>query len=115
MLALDIHEPFNAPTSIELIPHPDIGRELQKLISRHITELETPARYNRYFKSNYLRLLRLVGKIRIKGLNAREQVENFRDMALEKSINSCGYIFYDGVLRNENLMKYLSSEVFPML
>ncbi|HFS0159371.1 TPA: hypothetical protein ACHYTI_002571 [Enterobacter hormaechei] len=115
VLVLDIHEPFNAPTSIELHPHPDIDIELQKLISRHITELEIPARYNRYFKSNYLRLLRLVGKIRRKDLNVREQLENFRDMALEKSINSWGYIFYDGVLRNENLMEYLSNEALPMV
>ncbi|MFB5078665.1 hypothetical protein [Raoultella sp. C349492] len=115
VLILDIHEPFNAPASIELYPHPDIDRELQGLISRHITELEIPVRYYRYFQSNYLRLLRLVGKMRHKDLNVREQLENFRDMALEKSINSWSYIFYDGVLRNEHLMEYLSNEELPMV
>lgn len=115
VLVLDIREPFNAPTSIQLYPHPDIDRELQKLISRHIAELKIHARYYRYFQSNYLRLLRLVGKIRHKGLNVREQLDNFRDMALEKSINSWGYIFYDGVLRNEHLVEYLSNEELPMV
>lgn len=115
VLILDIRGPFNAPTSIVISPHPDIDRELQELITRHITELDIPARYYRYFQSNYLRLLRLVGKIRHKGLNVREQLENFRDMALEKSINSWGYIFYDSVLHNENLMEYLSNEVLPMV
>lgn len=115
VLVLDIYEPFNAPTSIELYPHPDIDQELQELISRHIKELEIPARYYRYFKNNYLRLLRLAGKMRHKGLNVREQLESFRDMALEKSINSWGYIFYDSVLRNEHLVEYLSNEVLPMV
>ncbi|NIG34265.1 hypothetical protein C1Y43_08655 [Pantoea sp. ICBG 828] len=115
VLILDIREPFNAPSSIELYPHPDIDRELQGLISRHITELEIHARYYRYFQINYLRLLRLVGKMRHKGLNVRGRLENFRDMALEKSINSWGYIFYDGVLRNENLIEYLSNEVLPVV
>lgn len=115
LLILNIQEPFNAPASIEILPHPDIERELQGLISRHITELAIPARYYRYFQSNYLRLLRLVGKMRHKGLNVEERLENFRDMALEKSINSWGYIFYDGVLRNEDLVNYLSNEVLPMV
>lgn len=115
LLILNIQEPFNAPTSIELCPHPDIERELQELISRHITELAIPARYYRYFQSNYLRLLRLTGKMRHKGLNVEKQLENFRDMALEKSINSWGYIFYDSVLRNEDLVSYLSNEVLPMV
>ena len=115
VLVLDIRGPFNAPTSIELSPHPDIERELQELIRRHISKLEIPARYYRYFQSNYLRLLRLVGKMRNKGLNVREQLENFRDMALEKSINSWGYIFYDSVLRNEHLVEYLCNERLPMV
>lgn len=115
VLILDIREPFNAPTSIELYPHPDVDREFQELISRHITELEIPARFYRYFKSNYLRLLRLVGRMRHKGLDVREQLMSFRDMALEKSVNSWSHIFYDSVLRNEKLMEYLSNEVLPMV
>ncbi|EKP8856571.1 hypothetical protein P4J96_001469 [Salmonella enterica] len=115
VLILDIHKPFNAPTSIGLHPHPELDKEFQELISRHITELNIPARYYRYFQSNYLRLLRLVGKMRHKGLNVREQLETFRDMALEKSINSWGHIFYDSVLRNEHLMEYLSNEMLPMM
>ncbi|MGL5485867.1 MAG: hypothetical protein ACRDC6_06205 [Shewanella sp.] len=115
VIILDINGPFNAPASIELRPHPDIGRELQDLIARHITKLEIPARYYRYFQNNYLRLLRLVGKMRAKGLDIREQIEIFRDMALEKSINSWSYIFYDSVLCNEDLMEYLSNEVLPMV
>lgn len=115
VVVLDIHGPFNAPASIEISPHPDIDDELQELIARHITKLDIPARYYRYFQSNYLRLLRLVRKMRNKGLNVREQLENFRDMALEKSINSWGHIFYDSVLRNEHLMEYLSNEVLPMV
>jgi len=115
VVVLDIHGPFNAPASIEISPHPDIDDDLQELIARHITKLEIPARYYRYFQNNYLRLLRLVRKVRSKGLNVREQLESFRDMALEKSINSWGYIFYDSVLRNEHLMEYLSNEVLPMV
>lgn len=115
VLILDIRGPFYAPSSIELSPHPDIDRELQELIIRHVKELEIHTRYYRYFQSNYLRLLRLVGKMRHKGLNVREQLESFRDMAFEKSINSWGYIFYDSVLSNENLMAYLSNELLPMV
>ncbi|HCT9038159.1 TPA: hypothetical protein OUB44_001666 [Providencia rettgeri] len=115
VLVLDISEPFNAPTSIVLYPHPDLDIELQELILRHISELEIPARYYRYFQKNYLRLLRLAGKMRYKGLNVREQLESFRDLALEKSINSWGYIFYESVLSNDDLVEYLSNEVLPIV
>lgn len=115
VLNLEISKPFNAPASIELFPHPDIDGEQQDLIVRHITGLGIPARYYRYFQINYMRLLRLVGKMRQKGLDVREQIEQFRDLACEKSINSWSYIFYDGVLRNEHLMEYLSNEALPMV
>lgn len=115
VLTLHISGPFDAPVSIELSPHPDLDLEVQKLIARHIKELDIHARYYRFFKSSYLRLLRLVGKMRHKGLNIREQLENFRDMALEKSVNSWGYILYDSVLHNEKLIEYLTDEVLPMV
>lgn len=115
VLILKITGPYNAPSSIDLSPNPDIDRELQLLIFSHITCLEIPTRYYRYFKNSYMRLLRHVRKIRDKGLNVRDQLESFRDMALEKSINSWSYIFYDGVIRNEQLMEYLTTEDLPIM
>ncbi|MCU6327448.1 hypothetical protein KSU19_07280 [Enterobacter quasiroggenkampii] len=113
VLILNITAPFNAPTSISLMPNPEIPAPESNLIIRHINGLALPERYYRYFKANYIRLLRLVRSIRAQGRDVRNQLEQFRASCLLKSINSWGYIFYDGVLRNEELMEYLISGDIP--
>ncbi|CPR17591.1 Phage-related protein [Brenneria goodwinii] len=115
ILRLEVGVPFNAPVSIALSPHPDIHRDLQDLVTRHLQGLDIQSRYYRYFQKAYIRLLRLVRKMREKDLDVRVQIEQFRDLALEKSINSWGHIFYEGVQHNEQLMEYLSKEDLPTL
>jgi hypothetical protein len=110
LVVLSIGEPFNAPASIDLAPPEDLPADIHGLVSRHLKHLDIEARYYHYFRASYLRLLRLVRQIRNKGLVVALQIEIFRDLALEKSVNSWGHVFYDGIMRNKDLLAYLETE-----
>jgi 5-methylcytosine-specific restriction endonuclease McrA len=113
LVELTIDGPYNAPGSIGLRPSDELNEESRFLVQRHLQELNIPSRYYRFFLSNYLRLLRLVKQMRAKGLDVLPRIETFKDMELLKSVNSWGHIFYDGVLRNEALLEYLTHADLP--
>ncbi|NBN05581.1 hypothetical protein GWI63_16320 [Proteus sp. G2665] len=115
LLILDITEPYNAPSSISLTPNPSLTLPLRELVKKHTDELDIPLRYLSYFKIMYIRLLRLVGKLRESNQNVTDNLNIFKFMASTKSVNSWDYIFYDGVLRNELLLSYLSDNEIPIL
>jgi len=115
LLILVITEPYNAPSSIMLIPNPGLAVPLQQLVNSHMDELHIPLRYRSYFKTMYIRLLRLARKLRENNQNVTDNLNTFKYMASTKSINSWDYLFYDGVLRNELLLNYLSYEELPVL
>lgn len=112
-IVLDIGEPFNAPASITLAPHSNLPEDIQRLIGRHLEGLDIVSRYHHFFQKNYIRLLRLIGRARAKNLDVVTQIEQFRDAAFDKSINSWGHVFYEGVLRNDHLLRYLEIEDLP--
>ena len=113
VFCLTIGRPFEAPQTISLEPHPDLGAAQHALVARHLHELGIGRRYNRFFKSEYMRLLRLVKSIRQKGLNVRTQLDTFCEYALHKSVNSWGHVFYTGVIADAALMEYLEAGVLP--
>lgn len=83
-------------------------------MARHLHELGIDRRYNHFFKSEYIRLLRLVKSIRHKGQNVRTQLDTFCEYALHKSVNSWGHVFYTGVIADAALMSYLETGVLPV-
>ena len=113
VFCLTIGRPFEAPQTISLEPHPDLGAAQHALVARHLHELGIGRRYNHFFKSEYMRLLRLVKSIRQKGLNVRTQLDTFCEYALHKSVNSWGHVFYTGVIADAALMEYLEAGAFP--
>ncbi|EKO3823466.1 hypothetical protein NTH40_005068 [Vibrio harveyi] len=104
---LDIGKPFNAPEYFVLSPSDELGVDETSLISQHMEELELNARFSKYFKDQYFRLLKLVKSMRERELCVMTQIDSFVLMANMKSVNSWEHIFYSGVRNNEELMEYL--------
>lgn len=115
VVILKIFPPFATPGSIRLEPHPELEDDYQYLVFRHLQNLDIEARYYRYFRVSYPRLLRLVNRTKERGLNITAQLEQFRGAALDKSVNSWGHVFYDGVLDNSVLLEYLETEELPLM
>lgn len=110
---LEIGKPFNAPAIFSIRAHVSLSDTQASLVSRHIHELGISKRYDHFFREQYLRLLRLVNNMRMKGLNVRQSLELFRDNALDKSVNSWLHVFYSGVLADEDLIAYLETAQLP--
>lgn len=115
IVVLEIGKPFEAPVNIIIRPHPELDATDSELVSRHLIELGIDKRYRRFFRDEYMRLLRLTNNMRDKGQDIRQNLELFREYALHKSINSWGHVFYMGVLENIDLMIYLESGQLPKL
>lgn len=113
VFSLAIGRPFEAPQTISVEPHPGLGAAQHALVARHLHELGIGRRYNHFFKSEYIRLLRLVKSIRQKGQNVRTQLDTFCEYALHKSVNSWGHVFYIGVIGDAALMDYLEAGILP--
>lgn len=113
VLHLDIGQPYAAPETMTLTPHPGLNPAQSALVARHLKQLAISVRYHHFFKDEYLRLLRLVQTIRQKGQDVTANLEFFRENALNKSINSWGHVFYTGVLANHELMDYLRHSQLP--
>ncbi len=113
VLYLQIEQPYEAPATIALTPHPGLEPEQTALVARHLKHLAISTRYHHFFKDEYLRLLRLVNTIRQKGQDVTSSLELFSQHALSKSINSWGHVFYSGVLANPGLMEYLQQGKLP--
>ncbi|CUJ06286.1 hypothetical protein [Achromobacter xylosoxidans] len=109
VLQLEIGEPYTAPTSISLIAHQHLPIHLQQLVSRHIEKLGLIERYSHFFRQEYTRLLGLTEDILAGGLNVRQQLNLFCNQARRKSVNSWGHIFFESVLRNDDLLKHLET------
>lgn len=113
VLELEIGTPYNAPTSISVAPHNALAAAESALVGRHLDELNIAKRFNHFFKSEYLRLLRLVRDIRADGMDVTAMLGYFRRNARDKSINSWGHVFYTAVLSNAALMDYLRDGQLP--
>lgn len=113
VVRLVIGRPFDSPRSFAIQPHPVLTVDQSALISRHLKELGISSRYEHFFKTEYTRLKRLVSRAREKGQDVRERIAEFHEYALDKSTNSWGAIFYQGVLDDADLMVFLEHGPLP--
>jgi hypothetical protein len=113
VVRLVIGRPFESPTSFSIEPHPALTAEQSTLISCHLEELGISARFDQFFKTEYTRLKKLVSRARAKGQDVRESIATFHEYALDKSTNSWGAIFYQGVLDDAELMTFLENGQLP--
>ncbi|WP_456024666.1 hypothetical protein [Pseudomonas protegens] len=112
-IKLTIGRPFHAPKWIQLTPNRYLGKNEGELISRHMNGLNYNTRYMRFFRDEYVRLLKLASRSRANQQDVRANILNFRDNAKDKSINSWACVFYNGVLTNKALMRYLKIGKLP--
>lgn len=113
VLHLQIGQPYEAPATMTLTPHSALDPAQSALVARHLEHLAISTRYHRFFKDEYLRLLRLTRSIRQKCMDVTAHLEIFTENARNKSINSWGHVFYAGVLANPGLMEYLRQGQLP--
>jgi len=113
VVILKIGGPFQAPTDVLIEPSPVLTLAQSALIRRHLGALEIPARYQHFFRDQYLRLLRLVSDMRSEGQDVRAMLGLFLTMAASKSLNSWPHIFYAAVLSNAALLDYLETAQLP--
>lgn len=110
---LKIGRPFETPESISVEPHPSLSSAQYALVARHLHGLAIGRRYNHFFKGEYIRLLKLVRSIRLKGQDVRMLLDTFCEYAQHKSVNSWLHVFYTGVIADAALMDYLEVGILP--
>jgi hypothetical protein len=110
---LSIGRPFSAPRWIYLEPHPSLSNDEALLVGRHLKALNYGKRYMRFFRDQHARMLKLANRARAARQDVSQNLVIFRDNAKDKSINSWVHIFYDGVLQNPSLVRYLAEGRLP--
>lgn len=112
VIELTIDPPYVTPT-FNLQPDTTLTLQQSRLVESHIRELEIVQRYGRFFREQYIRLLRLVQEIRESKQEVDVTLELFRKDADRLSKNAWDYVFYSAVLSNPALMTYLRKEDLP--
>jgi 5-methylcytosine-specific restriction endonuclease McrA len=103
-----INEPFNAPASITSLTATEAD-----LVRRHLAELNIINRYHRFFRPEYLHLLRIVNMLRRTEQDVEQNLLNFCASERLRSVNGWRHIFYSGVLNNPELLSYLTNQQLP--
>lgn len=112
---LRIGTPFSAPASIALEPTEALTQANAELVRRHLQGLEIVSRYHRFFRSEYLHLLRLVNMMRGNQQEIVEFLQTFRDGERLRSVNGWRHVFYAGVLSNPDLLDFLKEAELPVV
>ena len=112
VIALSIEPPFATPT-FDLAPVASLTASQSALVGRHIRELGILTRYARFFRSEYLRLLKLVDQLRTADLDVEEHLTSFRDRAVMGTANSWDHVFFAAVLSDPALTAYLTASDLP--
>lgn len=113
VVRLTIGRPFESPNAFSIKPQISLTAQQSALIARHLEELGISSRYEKFFKTEYTRLKRLVSRARAKRQDVRERISEFHDYALDKSTNSWAAVFYQGVLDDAELMTFLEHGPLP--
>lgn len=112
VLRLQIAAPFDAP-AFQLVVLDDLNPGDASLIRTHVRELEIEKRYAKFFGNAYLRLLRLVHKMRTDGQDVPGSLATFRFGVAHPSVNGWEHVFYDAVLNTPALLNYLTQADLP--
>ncbi len=112
VLRLQIAGPFNAP-AFQLVVVDDLNPDDAALVQTHVRELEIEKRYARFFGNAYVRLLRLVDKMRAEGQDVPGSLATFRFGVAHPSVNGWEHVFYDAVLNTPALLDYLTQADLP--
>jgi len=112
LIRLSIDGDFNAPT-FTLSPNPELMVAEINLVTCHLRELDIKRRYSVFFKNEYMRLLKLIGKMRASQQDILLNLQNFKYLHEIASSNSWECIFYEAVIDNALLINFLKNGVLP--
>lgn len=113
VVKLSIAGPYASRPSIELSPYPGLSAEQYGLVARHVQELSLQTRFPHFFKTEYIRLIKLAAQMRSEGMDVRRTISAFKWNARQKAVNNWPHVFYDGVVSNEGLLNFLETGVLP--
>ncbi len=113
IIILTIKAPYDKGSSFNLSVNDELDTDLKELCVRHIKELNIEGRFRRWFKSEYLRLKKLV-------LSLLEEDDD-PDMVLMAirlfyrknklmGVNYWDTVFYKAVLSNSDLLEFLKDK-----
>lgn len=111
---LSITPPYESPGFL-LAPHPELTDVEVVLVGTHLRELDIHERYVVFFRNEHRRLLRNVSRMRANGQDVIQSLGGFMAGFADPTPNSWQYVFYDGVLGNPDLRRYLTAEQLPLL
>lgn len=112
VIELRFYPPYDAP-KFTLSCREGLLDEQTRLVQSHMRELELEKRYLNYFKGQYLRLFRLVERLRGKGQDVSAILLELRDSCAAFGANVWDHVFYAAVLEDDAMMAYLECEPFP--
>ena len=112
VLELSINAPFDTPT-FDFGPVGSLTASQRRLVRGHVKELDIIPRYSRFFRNQHQRLLRLVKNLRDADLDVEDNLALFRDNAAIPTQNAWEHVFYNAVLSNNDMLKYLTEEELP--
>lgn len=111
-VALTIEPPFETPT-FTLAPHGNLNPEERALVTRHMGLLKIEERYGHFFRTEHLRMLRLVDVVRKKNGSVPESISMFKLHAELRAVNGWSHIFWAAVAADADLLNWLENEDLP--
>lgn len=112
VLRLTIQPPYNSPSSM-LTLHPDAPVENAPLVHKHLGKLNLQHRFQSFFRTDFLRVLKLVNRVRIRGQNVQQKLHFLQEHHADRSVNCWEHILYEGITTNHDLMHHLINEQLP--
>ena len=112
VIRLCIDPPFDKP-AFRLGVVKDLLPLERRLVQTHIEELNITERYAVFFRAQYLRVLRLVKSMRESHQDVRKTLKAFLRAYEEPSKNAWEHVFYEAVLSNDAMVKYLRKGKLP--
>ncbi len=114
IVSVSITPPYDSPGFL-LAPHPELEVVEAVLVGSHLRELDIHERYVVFFRNEHRRLLRNVSAMRASGQDVIQTLGGFMAGFAYPTLNSWQHVFYDGVLSNSDLCRYLATEQLPLL
>lgn len=112
VVSLSIREPYRTPWHLLSVIVEVAGPE-SATVENHIRELKVRQRFADYFVTAWTRLPRNVEEMREAREDVAAQLIGFRRKAAHAGLNTWDYLFYDGVVRNADLVAFLESAELP--
>lgn len=122
LIFLIILPPYDKGYKYKLIINKSLSPDLKRLIRRHINELQIYRRFNEFYSGEFVRKRDLIKEVIVNNEDLltrkltlseiKRQVAIFYEKEKKISINYWDAVIYKGFLENDNLLDYISNNIF---